>query len=371
MRISCETREVVNTKPQVLWPTGQTTHAYYLYTDSNKNDPATITTSSSRETPPEHATAMSNHSSHRQGVNPLRPYYVPPTIGEPAAEPSNIPGPNAFSRPANTGGGASSAKYASKARDIFSDLDYKDYIADPSPSVVGSVKEVVNELMWKYTSVFMAQPFDAAKLLLQVRTQDDVGALGAPPALAPSPAVSRQSSFKPADLPDSDEEGEEMAYFTTNIPITPSPVRARRRRSSTPPPETPNTAKIPQQLPEHMLNVRRPDSITEVISQLWQKEGAWGVCKGTNITFVYKVLQSLLENWSRSLLSALFDVPDLGLKTDLDRLVDIASPYPWASLCVAAAAAVVTSLVLSPLDLARTRFVLTPKLPATACHGHY
>lgn len=104
-----------------------------------------------------------------------------------------------------------------------------------------------------------------------------------------------------------------------------------------------------------MLNIRRPDSITEVMSQLWQKEGAWGVCKGTNAAFVYKVLYTLVEGWSRSLLSALFDVPDLALKNDLDRLVDIASPYPWASLCVAAAAAVVTSLALSPLDLVRTR----------------
>lgn len=135
---------------------------------------------------------MSSHS-NRQGVNPLRPYYVPPTIGEPTAEPGHIPGPNAFSRPAD---GAASAKYASKARDIFSDLDYKDYIAEPSPTVVGSVKDVVNELMWKYTSVFLAQPFEAAKLILQVRTQDDVGALGTTPSLAPSPAVSRHSSFK-------------------------------------------------------------------------------------------------------------------------------------------------------------------------------
>lgn len=104
-----------------------------------------------------------------------------------------------------------------------------------------------------------------------------------------------------------------------------------------------------------MLNIRRPDSITEVISQLWQREGAWGTWKGTNATFLYTVLHSLLENWSRSLLSALFDVPDLGLKTDLDRLVDLASPYPWAALGIAAAAAVVTSLILAPLDLVRTR----------------
>lgn len=94
-----------------------------------------------------------------------------------------------------------------------------------------------------------------------------------------------------------------------------------------------------------------------MISQLWQKEGAWGVWKGTNASFLYTVLQSLLENWSRSLLSALFNVPDLGVKDDVDRLIDIASPYPWASLFVAAAAAVATGLILSPLDLVRTRYV--------------
>ncbi|KUI70685.1 Mitochondrial fusion and transport protein ugo1 [Cytospora mali] len=302
---------------------------------------------------------MSNHT-NRQGVNPLRPYYIPPTIGDTTAETPNIPGPNAFSRPSAPG--TSSGKYASKARDIFSDLDYKDYISEPSPSVVRSVKDIVDELIWKYTSVFLAQPFEAAKLLLQVRTQDDIGALGALPVPVPTPAASKPSSFKTNpwtdDLADSGSEGDEPAYFTTNVPHTPSPVQRRRRRSSTPPPESPKTIKKPE-LPAHMLNIRRPDSITEVMGQLWQREGAWGTWKGTNITFVYTVLQSLLENWSRSLLSALFDVPDLGLKTDMDRLVDLASPYPWAALGIAAAAAVVTSLILSPLDLVRTRSIIT------------
>lgn len=140
---------------------------------------------------------MANNTNTRQGVNPLRPYYVPPTIGEPSVEPSSIPGPNAFSRSAANG---PSTKYASKARDIFSDLDYKDYISEPSPGVVGNVKDVVSELIWKYTTVFLAQPFDVAKLLLQVREQDDVGALGAGPTPAASPAVSRQSSYKDSRL---------------------------------------------------------------------------------------------------------------------------------------------------------------------------
>ncbi|KAG8160717.1 hypothetical protein KVR01_008981 [Diaporthe batatas] len=313
-----------------------------------------------------------NGSSSRPGVNPLRPYYIPPTIGDQAPQTSNIPGPTAFSRngpspPTSSPSTSLSShasppgQYASKARDIFSDLDYKDYISDPSPSVVRSVKDLVDELIWKYSSVFLAQPFEAAKLLLQVRAQDDLGGLAHSSPLAPPAQVSTKAAFKSPwneDLPDSDSEGDEPAYFTSTAPNTPSPARTRRRRSTTPPPDSPQPTKKPD-LPPHILNISRSDSISEVLSQLWQREGAWGTWKGTNATFVYTVLQSLLENWSRSLLSALFDVPDLGLKTDLDRLVDIASPYPWASLGVAAAAAVITSLVLSPLDLVRTRLIIT------------
>ncbi|KAK3945748.1 mitochondrial fusion and transport protein ugo1 [Diplogelasinospora grovesii] len=297
-------------------------------------------------------------TSHREGVNPLRPYYIPPSIGEPP-DTLPTPGPHAFSQ------GHATGKYASKARDIFSDLDYKDYISEPSPSVVQTVKELVDELLWKYTSVLMAQPFEVAKLIQQVRSQDDLGNLG-PPPIPDNTKPQRQPSQKISmydEFPDSDSDPEEPAYFTSNHhPSTPTPSHARsqnRAPSSSSPLPSPRTAGAKAAIPEHQLTIRTPDSILEVIAQLWQKEGAWGVWKGSNATFIYSVLQSLLENWSRSLLSALFNVPDLGVRDDMDRLIDIASPYPWASLFVAAAAAVVTGVILSPLDLVRTRLIVT------------
>lgn len=158
-------------------------------------------------------------SSNRPGVNPLRPYYVPPTIGDPSTEPSNIPGPTAFSRPTGNATGNGGTKYASKARDIFSDLDYKDYISEPSPGVVGSAKDIVNELMWKYTSVFLAQPFEVAKLLLQVRTQDDAGAMGAVPVPVASPVVSRQSSYKAQNYRE-EVCVSQQAHVVTSKPLT-------------------------------------------------------------------------------------------------------------------------------------------------------
>ncbi|KAI0835203.1 mitochondrial fusion and transport protein Ugo1 [Hypoxylon sp. FL0890] len=302
-------------------------------------------------------------STTREGVNPLRPYYIPPSIGEQAG--STPPKPNPFSQGNAT---ATSNKYASRARDIFSDIDYNNHLEDLSPSTVQSIKQFIDELLWKYTSVLMAQPFEVAKTILQVRVQDDLGGLNASNTRKPSP--NPISPISPTlDKPPkrsvwdedagSDSEPEESAYFTSNMPYTPTPsTRSHRRRSSSLM-DTPSSLARTPAPPPHQLVLRRPDSILDVISQLWSKESMWGVWKGTNATFLYTVLQSLLENWSRSLLSAVFNVPDLGLKDDVDRLVDIASPYPWASLCVAAAASVATGLILAPLDLVRTRLIVT------------
>ncbi|KAJ2896689.1 uncharacterized protein MKZ38_005289 [Zalerion maritima] len=301
-------------------------------------------------------------SSNREGVNPLRPYYIPPSIGEPlAGGPAATPRPNPFSA-----GPSNSTQYANKARDIFSDIDYKDYISEPSPSVVKSIKDLIDELSWKYTSILMSQPFEVAKTILQVRAQDDLGAV--PSAPSTPIAQRRRPGFQRSlyDLPDSDQDDDEPAYFTSSVPNTPTPLHPRNREGildeaeiSSPESPRPKKASVVTILP-HQLDVRRPDSILDVISQLWTKEGAWGVWKGSNATFLYSILESLLENWTRSLLSALFNVPDLGVKDDIDRLIDIASPYPWVSLVVAAGAAVATGLILSPLDLIRTRLLVTP-----------
>lgn len=107
------------------------------------------------------------------GVNPLRPYYIPPTIGDSAATTN---GPSSIV----SGGGAgrhhatNSSRFASsRARNVLGDLDYDKYLSgDDAPSVVQNAKDLFDELLWKYTSVLIAQPFEAAKIILQIRDQD-------------------------------------------------------------------------------------------------------------------------------------------------------------------------------------------------------
>lgn len=309
-------------------------------------------------------------SNHKDGVNPLRPYYIPPTIGE---APDTVS--SAASLPRN-GNATASSGYASKARDMLQDLDYN-YMGDSQPTMVQNLKDLVDELLWKYTSVLMAQPFEVAKTILQTRDQDPNAGLA--PSQTPGPLMSRSTSYaesirevrnRRCSMPqrvliknlnqESDSDGEEPDYFTSNIPNSPSPLNSRRqgsRRGHSPTRPGLTSSASTKSLPsgDSFITLRRPDSVMDVITQLWQKEGAWGVWKGSNATFLYTVLQSLMENWSRSFLSAILNVPDLGVKDDIDRLIDIATPYPWVSLVVAASASVATGVILAPLDLVRTR----------------
>lgn len=124
---------------------------------------------------PDFLSSMScNMPVSKDEYNPLRPYYRPPTIGE-LSDPVPAPSPNPFSSGGNVT--TNSAKYASSAaRNVLGDIDYKEYLGDESPSIFGNAKELVDELVWKYVSVLMGQPFEVAKMVLQARDQDEKAA---------------------------------------------------------------------------------------------------------------------------------------------------------------------------------------------------
>lgn len=103
---------------------------------------------------PEHQHKM---AASREGTNPLRPYYIPPTIG--------------ISQEPNSTASSKGPTYASSARDIFSDIDYSDYVSESSQSTLDTIKELLDQALYKYMSVLLAQPFENAKTILQVRDQ--------------------------------------------------------------------------------------------------------------------------------------------------------------------------------------------------------
>lgn len=73
------------------------------------------------------------------------------------------------------------AKPATPASSIRDDLSsswrkYEGYLEDDT-SAFGSAQQLLDKLLWKYVSVLTAQPFEVAKVLLQVKLGDDPGNL--------------------------------------------------------------------------------------------------------------------------------------------------------------------------------------------------
>lgn len=140
-------------------------------------------------------------SSPRGGPNPLRPYHIPS---------SNIPTLNATTTTsAPRGGNAGKAgkssslprtKVGSSARDMLSDLDYGDYLGEVSPSVTEILKGLMDQGIWKYTSVLMAQPFEVAKTVLQVQDASAVATeKGTQVALSRDSKRSKQDPYDVGD----------------------------------------------------------------------------------------------------------------------------------------------------------------------------
>ncbi|KAF2469613.1 uncharacterized protein BDR25DRAFT_46465 [Lindgomyces ingoldianus] len=310
----------------------------------------------------------------RDAPNPLRPYYIPPSIGLPPDAPAN------HSTPYYSHSSSRSPKpsFGSQARDILSDLDYDSYFPDSNPTLAEHAKRFVDQALWNYTSVLLAQPFEVAKTLLQVHHAGGQAPLGLK-INADEPRSSRPNSFasgKFEDYPSDDSDSDSPGYFTSTAPRAPM-------TPFTPSSPSPSTSRGPERRPRHApsrsnsstptqapppalraLELRKSDALLEVISQLWQKESAWGVWKGTNVTFVYNFLLKTTESWTRSMLSALLNVPDPGLMgasvSGFGGLDIIDSPHPLLSLSVAVVAAAIAAIALSPLDIIRTRLIVTP-----------
>ncbi|KAF2455552.1 hypothetical protein BDY21DRAFT_386902 [Lineolata rhizophorae] len=340
-------------------------------------------------------------STSRDAPNPLRPYYVPPpSFG--TADPSshdagsgNSSSSHFYYRrsptppPHTSRGAAGRSRLGASARDILSDLDYDEIVGESGPATLADwAKRLADQAVWNYTSVFLSQPFEVAKLVLQCRmiSGQELGPGGVVVARGTGPGVHSD------DLNSSDSDPENPSYFTSTTPSASRQHASTRRRPATPPRSesttpTPPSSRRAQQPPiyhpyqthRYKLALRRPDSLLEILAQLWSKESAWGVWKGTNVSFVLNVLQRTVESWTRSLLAALLNLPDPGSLSGSagssrsggallpGGSLDVAdSPSPWVSVGVVVAAAGIAGLVLAPLDIIRTRLIITPSSPPSS-----
>ena len=102
----------------------------------------------------------------REGPNPLRPYYIPPSVGDHLEFQHNA---SSAAKLGSKHASTSTDSFGSSTRNILADMDYSDYISDSGTSPTDALKGLVEKALWRYTSVFLAQPFEVSKIILQVQ----------------------------------------------------------------------------------------------------------------------------------------------------------------------------------------------------------
>ncbi|PKX96680.1 mitofusin complex protein UGO1 [Aspergillus novofumigatus IBT 16806] len=289
-------------------------------------------------------------NSSREGPNPLRPYYVPPSFGLEASNASSS---------SHTAAPSSAQVFGSSARDLLPDLDYSEYL-ESSPSLSEWIREAMDAAIWRYTSVLTAQPFDVAKTILQAYVVPDSQG-------GQRPADERRRSGRMDSFDESDEgsqtSDDESSYFTSAAPMATSPTAARSRKSRRHITDRSGYIPAPPSSTKYSLTIKNPSSLMEVLSQLWTTSGPTSPWKATNATFIYSLLLPTLNTFIRSLLSAIVGLPEEDIASSMTADI-LTSTSPFATLVLSFISSSLSAMLLSPIDTARTFLILTP-----ATHG--
>ena len=135
-------------------------------------------------------------STPREGPNPLRPYYIPPSVGDPL---DFQPNASSVAKYGSKHASKPTDSFGSSTRNILADMDYSDYITDSGSSPTEALKALVEKALWRYFSVFLAQPFDVSKTILQVQLpragQRPVSRFREEDEIRRRPANSRRESY--------------------------------------------------------------------------------------------------------------------------------------------------------------------------------
>jgi mitochondrial fusion and transport protein UGO1 len=236
-------------------------------------------------------------------------------------------------------------------RELFSDLDYGDYLPQASPSVTDMAKQLLDRALWNYSAILLSQPLEVAKVVLQCY---DAGAV----AQSNGGVDGRRTYTRDVSMVYSDSESDSDApsYFAAATPDETPSRKAPRRHTLSRTHSTTSSMAAPSSQPASLTLVR-PDSILEVIGQIWSHEGAFGVWKGANSCFIYGILLQTIETWTRSCLSAILNIPDptLGVFRSIGNPSILDSPSPVTSISVVVLSAGIAGFLLTPIDIVRTK----------------
>lgn len=231
---------------------------------------------------------------------------------------------------------------------VVGDLEWSDFLN------VGVWKRIIGSLLdqfvRRYFRHLIQQPFEVVRCLLQVGEFDHLNSNNK--NRLPQPLELRNEEEEGGRVGEQGQEGEEeedeeeLDFF----PKTDEQVhQAHEKKSNKPDEQEPVIA-------HHYSDVEiKPESThtMDMATAVMDNEGVRGLWKANNTTFIYNFLSLTLDAWFTGLISPFLGVPDPSFM-DL-----IHSPDLKASVLLTVSANVLTKMFLLPLDIIRTRLIVT------------
>lgn len=219
-----------------------------------------------------------------------------------------------------------------------------------------------------YSRVFVSQPFEVSRLLLQVGDWSDNSSYRKHNVHSYDSDVEKQGITEDED----EESDQEIDYFTDlSGDNSFSSLRKRVRNDvqkrlddnqSQEKADTGASVRLENDSSPSRSDIKilfphaiEPTSlyILDIMRAIMEKDGVVGLWRGMHTSFVLEALTTTIESWINGFLSSVCDIPD-------PQFVDVLhSPSPLVSLGAAVLSALATSIILSPVDMIRTRFSVT------------
>ncbi|GAA5873217.1 hypothetical protein JCM16303_001055 [Sporobolomyces ruberrimus] len=275
--------------------------------------------------------------------HPLRPYSIAPPRDDFSwhASPSSRPGPSST---------PPSLRY-SPLDDLSSGM--------PSAGVL--LKAFVTSSLLSFTGVALVQPFEVGKTLAQVQWIPKIGVLE---------SIEDPNNHSNQD-DDVQDEAEAESYFadlsSVSQPGFAPPPSSSSSSHLAPPRPTDPSGYLPRSdsltRPEWVMPIVVQGGVWDMIKTIgrWKGEGYQSLWKGQLTTFIYDTLSTSLQPAFLSFLTLLFSPLSTPAFTSLPLIY---SPRPLPFLLFTTLSHTLTTLLLSPLDLVRTRLIVQSSQPS-------
>lgn len=220
---------------------------------------------------------------------------------------------------------------------------------------ISNLKAILTALSKRFIQGWLkciiSQPFDVVRLLLQVGSYKEKTQVVKLKSTSSKPTNSLNDNENDEDEYDADIEGRDI-YFADDDPkdtLRVSQIERPNREHSA-------IINLESNLTSSKLNtIIEPISLNtfDMINALLLKEGPRGILKAVNTTFLMHTLHYTIKSWITGFISGLIGIPD-PLFVDMMH-----SPNTTWSLLLNVFSNVIASLLLTNLNLIRTKFIVT------------